>query len=374
MIRVHRGAEPTSLAQEREWRLAELRFLWAEEEVDAGDFEWIAEFVKANSSKLDKGYRVAERELLAQTLYKCAYCEGGVLLAEDIDHFRPRRSKSADGNIVHPGYFWLTWSWDNLFFVCKTCHGPKGNTFEISGERMLPWDEVSGVDASRLIDPSREDPSGLIEFRKDPNGKWVAHGLGDRAAHTVEKFNLGVDKDRYKSHLDELVREINDVIKAAQDGSNDSAEFNRLWRRLIRFRIERKDARFRAFSRAYIAHKMAETIQARDLVLPSLADDSPVPGPVSLFKHRPELNGLDEKFAFSIRALNPKYRTDDAKLRVLTMWAKTGGGALTDLLEKAPDLARDENELDTLKAMIANVAAEAIYSWDGSTLSTPANA
>ena len=50
---------------------------------------------------------------------KCAFCEKSLLDADKpIDHFRPKNG----------GYYWLSFSWDNLIMTCTECNRSKNKS------------------------------------------------------------------------------------------------------------------------------------------------------------------------------------------------------------------------------------------------------
>jgi uncharacterized protein (TIGR02646 family) len=54
--------------------------------------------------------------------HKCAYCEGKPTSQGpwDVEHYRPKgRVKESDN---HHGYYWLAYTWENLFLSCTYCN------------------------------------------------------------------------------------------------------------------------------------------------------------------------------------------------------------------------------------------------------------
>jgi uncharacterized protein (TIGR02646 family) len=53
---------------------------------------------------------------------KCAYCEDkiGSSGSWDVEHYRPK-GRVAE-NSTHPGYYWLAYTWSNLFPCCTLCN------------------------------------------------------------------------------------------------------------------------------------------------------------------------------------------------------------------------------------------------------------
>lgn len=191
MIRVDRGEEPPALRAARGWRLA--RAVLARQ---AGEE---VEFVGYDA----EGVRGA---LFTGQHHKCAYCEMPIQRDElPIEHFRPKeyavRHVTAAGPVDRDRYWWLAWSWDNLFLVCSTCNGRsrKGNRFPLvegtapcahgpGSPRVAP---VSPADEQALfVDPGGEDPIDAIQFREQ-GGRWVPTGRASsaRGLATVATFD-----------------------------------------------------------------------------------------------------------------------------------------------------------------------------------------
>lgn len=79
-------------------------------------------------------YKVA-RDALAKGQYlKCCYCEERQqdVRWQHVEHFRPKAEVVRD-ELATPtdGYWWLTWTWDNLLFSCIRCNHAKGTSFPL---------------------------------------------------------------------------------------------------------------------------------------------------------------------------------------------------------------------------------------------------
>lgn len=151
---------------------------------------------------------------------KCAYCESSIQAVQptDIEHFRPK-GRVADCP-VHPGYWWLAASWDNLLASCIDCnrrryhdakqlvHDPldgavegqfylgKGDLFPILGAQYA-LSEADDHDAENaaLIDPTRRNPKAhlmwLYELGLSLVGPRVHDGVLDPyGRHTYRVFGL----------------------------------------------------------------------------------------------------------------------------------------------------------------------------------------
>lgn len=160
MIRVIRRVEPAGLTQRRWWRLARYR---------------AAIHASTASDKLFVGYDVdpVKSTLREDQHQKCAYCERWEEeRAHPIEHFRPKGGSIRSSPGVTPQqvdslhYWWLAWSWENLFFSCVTCNSYKRNYFPLAAGAMALAQEsfaLSSEDAL-LIDPAQQDPIAHIQF------------------------------------------------------------------------------------------------------------------------------------------------------------------------------------------------------------------
>src|SRR5947207_120084 len=59
-------------------------------------------------------------------LEKCAFCESLIthISPGDVEHFRPKagyRQHESD-ELRRPGYYWLAYTWANLFLACSICN------------------------------------------------------------------------------------------------------------------------------------------------------------------------------------------------------------------------------------------------------------
>lgn len=98
---------------------------------------------------------------------KCCYCEQKreMMYEGDVEHFRPKAGVTEDP--THPGYWWLAYSWRNLFFACKVCNQKKhkGNRFPLlDGRRARAPSDRIALERPTLIDPSRDHPEKCIDY------------------------------------------------------------------------------------------------------------------------------------------------------------------------------------------------------------------
>lgn len=187
MIRVRRPkAEPRELAVQR--RAGLLRAFSALNTHGAGS-EQMREALK--------GYDGGKARLFGAQHRKCAYCERRVgLEGSPLEHLRPKgpawRHLPGTPPSIEPGYWWLTWTWENHLFACTSCNsGFKKNYFPLApGSAVLagptaPYGNKhlrrihrdTTVESPLLVDPASEDPLDHIEWRpvdrKQPKRLWT---------------------------------------------------------------------------------------------------------------------------------------------------------------------------------------------------------
>lgn len=144
---------------------------------------------------------------------KCCFCEK---FQHDeyaeVEHYRPKlgyKSKRID-KIKKPGYYWLGYNWENLFFVCKVCNVKKGNIFPLDDEtkRAKNHKNIVANEKPLILNPTGtgcNDPRKHIQFVN----QYVI-GITDEGKATVEACKLdrdGLDIARL-AHIDELAERI----------------------------------------------------------------------------------------------------------------------------------------------------------------------
>lgn len=122
-----------------------------------------------------------KRRLIAETAGKCAFCEAFVMATDvgDVEHFRPkaqvtvRHPDTPDIQVpldAHPGYFWLSATWENLYLSCKQCNQAyKRNFFDVWPD--TPRATPAAVDQAEdplLLSPGLPDAALRRLIRYDP--------------------------------------------------------------------------------------------------------------------------------------------------------------------------------------------------------------
>ena len=158
------------------------------------------------------------RQLLKRVHYrKCCFCEGksNGFAPGDIEHYRPKGAVRQDENsiVLLPGYFWLAYSWENLYWCCQICNRSNKRDFfplrDADKRARSNIDNLTEEDPF-IIDPGgADDPRDHIKFRRE-----LAVGLTDAGRTTVRVIGLNrVDLvEERLARLDELGRLL-DIVR-----------------------------------------------------------------------------------------------------------------------------------------------------------------
>ncbi len=138
---------------------------------------------------------------------KCCYCERLIGTDGDVEHFRPKsaiQNKPGDP-LQKPGYYWLAYNWQNLYFSCKPCNQTyKRNLFPLQTPTNRATNHESNVEQedSALISPCKEDPETMIGFRGEV--PYAIDGC-EKGTITIEVLNLrNHNKEARRKHLHNL--------------------------------------------------------------------------------------------------------------------------------------------------------------------------
>lgn len=249
MIGLKRGAEPAELAAIRTSELTRIRAV-AALRTPVGD-------------DIGDKYRFT-RDLLHDAQHgKCCYCEWVEQKAGNpVEHVRPKaKADRSPGSASTEGYWWLSWTWENLVFACETCNsaGYKGIKFPLAvGSAVLaPWEPPPGAEMALLVDPYSEEPAESIEF-VFAAGQWLPRprrGRPDaKGLATIRVLGLAQRQElrtNWQSHVDHHVKPFIDrIAEATLTGQTAAvqAEWQRAMQHLFADRIQ-----FHALSRDVLA-------------------------------------------------------------------------------------------------------------------------
>lgn len=246
MIKLDLGLEPSELKAERDKRLPAA--------VEA--FNSHGHGSKELNDLLDEGYQVARPTLLYRQYGKCAFCEN----LEDhesrpVEHFRPKKEAHDDtsGSLttVTSHYWWLAWTWSNLYFSCIKCNkqGNKGSLFPIkagtsraTAPTKLLADPIPDAfydfsgESALLVDPRVDEPLDHLQWipvdRLAPRAmwRWTIAELSEKGRQTIRVFGLKGRIDRVNDLLKVLTLMAIEIDNHLTEGRLNGAReaFNQL--------------------------------------------------------------------------------------------------------------------------------------------------
>ena len=119
------------------------------------------------------GHETVKSQLKTEQYHKCCFCESKfVHIAHgDVEHFRPKTAYKKEGErqYTYPGYYWLAYNWNNLFFSCQICNQSfKKNHFPLIDETKRVENHLQATNLAQetpyLIHFSEENPEDFIYF------------------------------------------------------------------------------------------------------------------------------------------------------------------------------------------------------------------
>ena len=123
---------------------------------------------------------------------KCCYCEGKFEAHAfgDVEHYRPKGAVRQDRNsaTLYPGYYWLAYSWRNLFYVCRICNTRKSSFFPLAdpAKRARSHTDNLAHECPLILDPGGpDDPRNHIGFQGE-----LASGTTKAGNSTIRALEL----------------------------------------------------------------------------------------------------------------------------------------------------------------------------------------
>lgn len=157
---------------------------------------------------------------------KCCFCEGrlGAFAPAHVEHYRPKGSTRQDKSSKrqYPGYYWLAYKLDNLYWCCQTCNTNKSDYFPLDDpEKRARSHSCDLADEKPLIlNPSgQDDPRSHISFLHD-----IADSSTKAGRKTIEVVDLNRQAliDERRKHLNLLIA-LHNVIRLSDRSSNPEA-------------------------------------------------------------------------------------------------------------------------------------------------------
>lgn len=194
---------------------------------DAESLSYVEGFNSFDFDNNIYGHALVKGALKAAQHGKCCYCEArfSATSAGDVEHFRPKKGARQDVGypVEHPGYYWLAYSWQNLYFCCGICNQQcKKNFFplsEPSKRARFHSDNISDEDPLILDPGGPDDPRDHIRFHGEvPEGMTAK---GKQTVKTLKLDRLALNEERFVEA--KRIRELKRLIKAIE--ANPSPQF-----------------------------------------------------------------------------------------------------------------------------------------------------
>ena len=167
---------------------------------------------------------------------KCCFCERKYERKRStVEHFRPKTAVNRGQSKEKPGYWWLAYELNNLYFCCANCNGAKGIFFPLEQgsprlqAKALPWQPVpnQAIERPLLLDPGFDDPAEHLTFVELPGGDWdiAPKDLSERGRETIARTELDRDdlKKLRKSYFSKHIKPVLEQFRAAETENNSLA-------------------------------------------------------------------------------------------------------------------------------------------------------
>lgn len=243
MIRIRKPDRAPRILRERGQRTTD---------ADRADYDAsLAEYLNGDKtfefdSKL-YGAKSVKNALKKAQYDKCCFCEAKVthVAYGDVEHFRPKAGfRQRDGDpLGRPGYYWLAYKWENLFFSCQICNQRyKKNLFPLQEptDRARSHHDDVAREEPLFIDPAALDPAEYISFREEYPYAIDGNPLG---RSTIDA--LGLDRETLNQRRRDYLQQLRLIHALANSGLPESANARNFLGRAVH-----DDAEYAAMARA----------------------------------------------------------------------------------------------------------------------------
>lgn len=192
---------------------------------------------------------------------KCCFCERqrDPNRESDVDHYRPKLAQNNEPAPGHDGYWWLAYTWENLFFVCSKCNSAyKKNSFPLINKTARAFNKDDDLLQERpyLLDPEKDDPEQFIIYDytslKVPVPVSGANDYEGRGRKTIEVLGLNKRTELITGRAEKLINMqlcARAIIRMVESDKNFGDQLDKNIERL-KSHINSK-SQFAGFSRFY---------------------------------------------------------------------------------------------------------------------------
>jgi len=174
------------------------------------------------------GHQTVKDKLIGIQKDKCCFCERKISAGEPghIEHYRPKGGYKIDEKtkIIKPGYYWLAYDFDNLYYSCNRCNTSyKKNYFPLSDETKRAANHTLSItnEDPLIIDPANNTSSHLVYKREKikPKGKSL-YGKETIKRTGLNRKALATERLEYLLLLDTLAKVARGVGPESQEAKD----------------------------------------------------------------------------------------------------------------------------------------------------------
>lgn len=167
---------------------------------------------------------------------KCAFCEVNLDSQHgEVEHFRPKKfsKQNPSSAEIYPGYYWLSYDWNNLLLSCITCNQKwKKNLFPLKhpSNRAINYNDNLRIEKPYFINPYTENPANLIKF---VGPEAIGIDKCNRGRITIKYFNLNRHGENGINSIYELRNDHYTKLKLLNEALGKISDADPLYNRIL---------------------------------------------------------------------------------------------------------------------------------------------
>ena len=151
---------------------------------------------------------IVKKQLMLDQHNKCCFCEADFTANGygDVEHFRPKAGFkiTPTDKLTRPGYYWLAYDWNNLFFSCEICNQKfKGNYFPLEDETKRTKNHTFDYreESPLLLHPSLDNPEDHITFNRHITVAKSKKGETSIKGYGLDNVKLNRDREKHYQYI-----------------------------------------------------------------------------------------------------------------------------------------------------------------------------
>lgn len=176
------------------------------------------------------GHQAIKEALKTDQYGKCCFCEGKfeAHASGDVEHYRPKGAvkQRKDSEALYPGYYWLAYSWKNLYYSCNICNSTKGSFFPLADPALRARSHTDDLAREKplILDPGGpDDPREHIRFQdeiaesKTLRGRTTIDLAGLNRQTLIDARLIYLNKIRCLAKIQQHLPEIHQLLGGLSD-------------------------------------------------------------------------------------------------------------------------------------------------------------